>query len=94
MTRAVLVLGDDDKLAARIAAECADRQVLIIGAGGAGLNAALAAVGLVGIRCIQDFRTLANSMEPFEPPDVFPIQAPKPKFGSDRPYLKKKKGRS
>ena len=72
------------------------RRVMIIGGGcdGAAIAAMLTALGLESVRTAQDFRELACSMSTIEPTAPHLERAPAPKFGDDRPYLKKKKGRS
>lgn len=70
------------------------RRILIIG-GSASLGAALAALGLESITTVGEFRDLVGAM-PGEIDLAAPNEStqPAPKFGGDRPYLKKKKGRS
>lgn len=72
------------------------KRVMIIGGGcdGAAIAAMLTALGLESVRTVQDFRELTCSMSPIEPMAPRLERPPAPKFGDDRPYLKKKKGRS
>lgn len=71
------------------------RRVMIIGAGvnSAKIAAALTALGIEAVGSHQQFRALASSLPSMALPEPRHEVAPAPKFGGDRPYLKKKKGR-
>jgi hypothetical protein len=68
-------------------------RILVIGTGAADVAAQLDALGLATISTARAFRELVELM-----PQVIGVPvlhtAPAPAFGGDRPYLKKKKGRS
>jgi hypothetical protein len=67
-------------------------RIVVIGDDATGLAAALSALGLDAIRMTEDFRDLVLAMPTMDVPA--PFLPPAPKFGGDRAYLKKKKGRS
>lgn len=67
-------------------------RLAIDGAKQAELDAQIARLGLEAIKTAEKFRELAVAMPPGT--EVLTLAAPPaPKFGGDRPYLKKKKGR-
>lgn len=68
-------------------------RMVIVAAKKAELDAAIAAPRLAAIKSAADFRALAEAM-PVTLDASTTRLPPAPKFGSDRPYLKKKKGRS
>lgn len=70
-------------------------RILIVGDDAKALGAVIAGLGLTSISMMQSFRDLASSMPTaIEFATSLPAAGSAPKFGSDRPYLKKKKGRS
>lgn len=81
------------------------RRVLIVGDNIAALNAAFAALGVASVKAYRtivvqmDFTRLAAedlsvAMMKLCSAQSAPGQSSKPAFGGNRPYLKKKKGRS
>lgn len=69
------------------------RRVVIVGDGTGDVAAALAELGLATVVTVAQFHELACSVSVVvdAPARLRPSVS---KFGSDRPYLKKKKGRS
>jgi hypothetical protein len=68
-------------------------RVIIFGAGAADLAIQLESLGLTTITTVQAFRDLAERIPVGI--EVLTQGPPAPaKFGGDRPYLKRKKGRS
>ena len=106
MTGRILIVGSGDgrHLAAKLAVSGTHfGQVLIAelkrrdeAAARGRLQAALAALELASIDSAAKFRDLAAAMAKYQvAPLDLPVQrAGTPAFGSPRPYLKKKKGRS
>lgn len=67
-------------------------RILVIGDGDAELIAQLDGLGLSTIITVKAFREVVNRMPcAIDVPMIH--QSPTPKFGGNRPYLKKKKGR-
>lgn len=69
------------------------RRVVIVGDGTGDVAAALAELGLATVVTVAQFREMACSL-PTVTDTPTRLQPAARKFGSDHPYLKKKKGRS
>lgn len=80
-------------------------RVLLVGDDIAALSAAFAALGVASVEAYRAIAAQMDSTRPaadglsvalmkFGSVQLAPEQRSKPVFGSDRPYLKKKKGRS
>ena len=95
MTRIVVIGGGT--AASRIAAVLAlssmpAARVVIESANQAEIDAAIAALGLAAIKTVEQYREVVLAMGAIDVPT--PHMPPAPAFGGNRPYLKKKKGRS
>lgn len=74
-----------------LADELRRRDVVVVGGGTRNLDIQIMRMQLTHVRTARAFRALVSSLAPMT---VTPEKLPAPKFGRDRPYLKKKKGRS